>query len=98
MSNYNESNNNGQMHKTRGHRVLTITLQGAYNSHEAIVLWAGYRRRAQPQDGAVESAPPNTRTLDRTFRKTPSTGPLQDRESSINQPRGTGLFANLQNT
>ena len=25
-------------------------------------------------------------------------GPLQDRESSINQPRGTGLFAKLQNT
>ena len=53
------------------------------------LLRAGYRRRARPQDGAAESTPPNTRNLDRTFRKTPtSTGPLLYRESSINQPRG----------
>ena len=60
---------------------------------------AGRRLRAQPLGGAVGSTLPNTRNLDRTFRKTPEgTGPLQDRESSINQPRETGLSAKLQNT
>ena len=57
---------------------------------------AGRRWRARPLGGAVESAPPNTRNLDRAPRRTPKgTGLLQDRESPIIRPRGIGLIANF---
>ena len=60
---------------------------------------AGYRWRARPLGGAVESSPPNTRNLGRDPRISPKgTGPLQDHESPIIRLRGVGLIAKLQYT